>query len=224
MCETAKTQRIYSNPFAELSRIIEYRSLQRYLSMYCLYLIVAEIKKCFVVLLLYILQGLHIMQKISLSSNNPHVTSELRIIHFPLPGLLQEGHMVALGIETRTISLLVEGPLILNQVQLSDTEKLLIKAIFETFPNYCPYEVLLASVMSPTVTQATVARCRLRLQEAQNSGTWIQELRPIRRALSSLRGKLHEFNLEISTIRERGCNVTSSKVRNLPDRYVNDAG
>ena len=154
------------------------------------------------------------MQKF-MPSNNRRRDDELKIIHFPLPGLLQDGLLLALGIETRTLSLLTEGPLVLNQVQLSDTELLVIKPIFETFPHYCPYEVLLASVVSPTITQAAVARCRLRLQEAQNNGTWTQELRPIRRALSSLRGKLYDFNLEISTIRERGCSVTSLKMRNL---------
>ena len=155
------------------------------------------------------------MQKTSTLSNNLQRDNELKIIHFPLPGLLQEGLILALGIETRTLSLLAGGPLVLNQVQLSDTELLIIKPIFETFPHYCPYEVLLTSVTSPTITQAAVARCRLRLQEAQNSGKWTQELRPIRRALSSLRGKLHDFNLEISTIRERGCSVTSLRARNL---------
>ena len=156
------------------------------------------------------------MQKTSTLSNNLQRDNELKIVHFPLSGLLQEGLMLALGIETRSLSLLADGPLILNQVQLSDTELLVIKPIFEIFPHYCPYEVLIASVTSPTITQAAVARSRLRLQEAQNNGTWGQELRPIRRALSSLRGKLHNFNLEISTIRERGCSVTNLKARNLP--------
>ncbi len=156
------------------------------------------------------------MQKTSMPTNNLRGDDKLKIVHFPLSGLLQEGFMLALGIETRTLSLLAEGPLVLNQVQLSDTELLVIKPIFETFPHYCPYEVLLASVTSPTTTQAAVSRCRLRLQEAQNSGAWTQELRPIRRALSSLRGKLHDFNLEISTIRERGCSVTNLRVRSLP--------
>ena len=156
------------------------------------------------------------MQKTFMPSNNRQKDDELKIVHFPLSGLLQEGLIIALGIETRTVSLLAEGPLVLNQVQLSDTELLIIKPIFEIFPHYCPYEVLLASVTSPAPTQAAVARCRLRLQEAQNSGTWTQELRPIRRALSSLRGKLYDFNLEISTIRERGCSVTSLRTRNFP--------
>ena len=153
------------------------------------------------------------MQKTFMPLNNRQRDEELKIVHFLLSGLLQEGLVLALGIETRTLSLLAQGPLVLNQVQLSDTELLVLKPIFETFPHYCPYEVLLASVTSPTPTQSAISRCRLRLYEAQVSGTWTQELRPIRRALTSLRGKLYDFNLEISTIRERGCSVTSSRMR-----------
>lgn len=149
------------------------------------------------------------MQKTAIPQNSLHEVTQLKIVHFPLTGLLQEGCTVALGLEARALSLLAEGPILLNQVQLSDTEILVIKPIFENYPHYCPYEVLLASVMSPAVTQSAIANSRLRLQEAQNNGTWTQELRPVRRALSSLRGKLHAFNLEISTIRERGCNVTN---------------
>ena len=156
------------------------------------------------------------MQNSSIYFNHQQSDGELNFVHFPLPGLLPEGLMLALGTKTRTLSLLAEGPLVLSQVQLSDTELLILKPIFETYPHYCPYEVLLTSVTSPAVTQAAIARCRLRLQEAQNNGTWTQELRPVRRALSSLRAKLHDFNLEISTIRERGCNVTNQRPRSLP--------
>ena len=156
------------------------------------------------------------MQKSFIYFNHQQSDEELKIIHFPLPGLLQEGLMLALGTKTRTLTLLAEGPLVLNQVQLSDTELLVLKPIFETYPHYCPYEVLLTSVTSPAVTQAAIARCRLRLQEAQHNGTWTQELRPVRRSLSSLRAKLHDFNLEISTIREQGCNVTNLPMKSLP--------
>ncbi len=161
------------------------------------------------------------MQKIFTPSNSRQRDDDLKIVHFPLSGLLQEGLLIALGIETRTLTLLTEGPLVLNQVQLSDTELLVIKPIFETFPHYCPYEVLLASVTAPTPSHAAVSRCRLRLQEAQINGTWTQELRPIRRALSSLRGKLHDFDLEISTIRERGCSVTSLRGRTMQNSTHN---
>jgi hypothetical protein len=79
----------------------------------------------------------------------------------------------------------------------------------ESFPHYCPYEVLLAHISGQTVNSASIECCRYVLQEAQSRGTWQQELRPIRRALSSLCTKLHFFGLEVSNIRERGCSLTS---------------
>ena len=153
------------------------------------------------------------MQKLSTSSGIQQQYEASKIVHFSLPGLLQDELTLALGIETRIFSLLGQGPLILHQVQFSDTELLVFRPILEIFPYCCPYEVLLASVLSPVLTQASISQCRLRLQDAQNKGTWTQELRPVRRALSSLRAKLHDFNLEISTVRERGCSLTSLKTQ-----------
>jgi len=169
-----------------------------------------------------------------------------KISHFSLPGLLPPGLTLALNLETRTLALLTEGPLIMREQRLSVNEMYLfmpilealnletrplslltkgplimreqrlsvnemcvIMPILEAFPHYCPYEELLAHISTNMVTPASIARCRQRLQEAQSHGTWQQELRPIRRALSSLRNKLHSFQLEISNVRERGCSLTS---------------
>ncbi len=131
------------------------------------------------------------------------------ISHFSLPSLLPEGYTLAVNLETRTLSLLADGPVLIEELQLSANEIQMIVPILESFPHYCPYEVLLSHMASNTVTTATIEHCHKRLQEAQEQGTWQQELRPIRRALSSLRGKLHRFELEISNIRERGWGLTS---------------
>jgi len=132
-----------------------------------------------------------------------------KIIHFPLPGLLPAGEILALNLETRTLSLLSAGPVLVMERQFSINEIRLLLAILESFPHYSPYEALLSHISSNIVTASSIAHYRQHLQEAKNRGTWQQELRPIRRALSSLRNKLHCFNLEISNIRERGCSLTS---------------
>lgn len=132
-----------------------------------------------------------------------------KISHFSLPGLLPPGLTFALNLETRTLALLTEGPLLMREQRLSVNEMCVFMPILEAFPHYCPYEELLAHISTNMVTPASIARCRQRLQEAQSHGTWQQELRPIRRALSSLRNKLHSFQLEISNVRERGCSLTS---------------
>jgi DNA-binding winged helix-turn-helix (wHTH) protein len=113
----------------------------------------------------------------------------------------------------RTLSLISEdddGPNPVQQKKLSDNELQIIVPILNVFPHYCPYEVLLASIFSRTTVESTVANWRLRLMEAHNKGTWQQEIRPLRRALTSLRQKLYSFGLEISTIREKGYSITST--------------
>ncbi|HLZ80932.1 MAG TPA: hypothetical protein VKP04_04815, partial [Ktedonobacteraceae bacterium] len=117
--------------------------------------------------------------------------------------------ILALNPDTRTLSLLIEGPQLIMDQQFSYNEMRVLLPILESFPHYSPYEVLLAYLASDVVTAASIARCRKLLQEAQKLGTWHQELRCLRRTLSSLRQKLHAFDLEISNIRERGCSLTS---------------
>ncbi len=133
------------------------------------------------------------------------------ISHVFLPDLLSSGQTLALNLETRTLSLLTDGPLLILERQFSANEIRVFVPIVETYPHYCPYEVLLAHLYSKSVSTATVAHCRQRLQEAEAQGVRQQELRPIRRALSSLRTKLRYFDLGISNVREMGCSLISLK-------------
>jgi hypothetical protein len=133
----------------------------------------------------------------------------MKILHFSLRGLLSTGLTLALNLETRTLSLLSDGPQLVSEDHFSVNEMSLIVPILKSYPYYCPYEVLLAHISSKHVDPSLIERCRHRLLEAQINGTWQQEMRPVRRALSSLRSKLHSFDLEVSTVRERGCNLTS---------------
>ncbi len=138
---------------------------------------------------------------------------EESIVHFSLPNLVQGSHRLILHKELRTLSLISDGndgPNLLQQEILSDNEFQTIVPILSVFPHYCPYEVLLASIISRTTIESTVTNWRNRLLEAHHGGTWQQEIRPLRRALSSLRRKLYSFGLEISTIREKGCSITST--------------
>jgi len=134
------------------------------------------------------------------------------IVHFPLPNLVQGSHKLILHKDRRTLSLISDGnggPNLVQQEILSDNELRIIIPILSAFPRYCPYEVLLASVISRNTVESTVIDWQLRLQEAHGKGTWQQEIRPLRRALSSLRRKLYSFGLGISTLREKGCSITS---------------
>jgi hypothetical protein len=149
------------------------------------------------------------VKQVRLMKIKRHKQDEARILHFTLPGLLPADHILALNLETRTLSLLSGGPQLVTDQRFSVNEMRVILPILESFPHYSTYEELLAYLESDVVTATSMARSRERLREAQNLGTWKQELRPLRRTLSSLRQKLRPLNLEISNIRERGCSLTS---------------
>jgi hypothetical protein len=134
---------------------------------------------------------------------------EESILHFSLPGLLPPGRTLALNLMTRTLCLLCEGPRLLSEQQFSSTELRLLHPLIQAFPHYCPYEVLLANISFDNVNERLINSSRQRLREAQLRGMWQQELRPVRRALTSIRTKLQAFNLEISNVRERGCSLTT---------------
>ena len=133
------------------------------------------------------------------------------ISHLFLPDLLSSEQTLALNLETRTLSLLTDGPLLILEQQFSSNEMRMFVPLLETYPHYCPYEVLLAHLYSNSISAATIAHCRQRLQEAEARGIRQQELRPVRRALSSLRHKLRHFGLGISNVREMGCSLVSLK-------------
>ena len=149
------------------------------------------------------------MQKTHPSYLQLREAAEVKITHLSLQGLLAPGSTLAMNLEARTLSLLIDGPRLIMQQQLSVNEMYMLVPLLESYPYYCPYEVLLAHISSNTITEASISRCRQRLQEAMSSGTWQQELRPIRRALSSLRNKLYHLDLGISNVRERGCSLVS---------------
>jgi hypothetical protein len=138
-----------------------------------------------------------------------HKEEATKISHVSPAGLLPIGQTLVINFETRTISLLSDGPTLIVEQQLSTNEMQLFMPVLDSFPHYCPYEILLSYLSTKVVTAASIARCRQRLQESQACGRWEQELRPVRRALSSLRNKLYRLDLGISNVRERGCGLIS---------------
>jgi hypothetical protein len=89
------------------------------------------------------------------------------IVHFPLAGLLPQGHILALHRFQGTLShltLVQEQPRILGEQLLSNTEVSLLLPLLEQYPHDCPYEVLWASFHGSTSEKA-IARARLKLQE-----------------------------------------------------------
>ncbi|GHO59457.1 hypothetical protein KSD_90560 [Ktedonobacter sp. SOSP1-85] len=151
------------------------------------------------------------MQKVSLRKVKTPMSYiqdiDEEVMHFSLQGLLPPGHTLALNTTLGTLSHLVceqDRPHMLMEQQFTTSEICVLLPLLESYPYYCPYEVLLASFASGRVTETTIARCRERLQEAQEAGVWDQEMRPVRNVLSRTRIKTRSFGIEISSILETG--------------------
>ena len=129
------------------------------------------------------------------------------IIHFTLHNLLPPGHTLALNLALGTLSLLIyhnDRPQLEAEQQFTDSEICVLKPLLESYPHFCPYEVLLASFNSANVTDQEIARSRERLQVAQEGRVWDQEMRPVRNVLSRTRLKMHAFKVDIFSILETG--------------------
>ncbi|GHO46465.1 hypothetical protein [Ktedonospora formicarum] len=151
------------------------------------------------------------MQKVSLRKVKTPLSYvqdiDEEVMHFSLQGLLAPGHTLALNTTLGTLSHLTSKhdlPYMLMEQQFTTSEICVLLPLLESYPYYCPYEVLLASFTSGRVTETTIERCRLRLQEAQEAGVWDQEMRPVRNVLSRTRIKTRPFGIEISSILETG--------------------
>lgn len=129
------------------------------------------------------------------------------IRYFTLQGALQEGQTLVLNTALGTLSLLSNGepaPRLLIQQQFTASELSLLLPLLEQFPHYCPYEVMFASFYNGIITEDTIERCRIQLQDALEAGCWDQQLRPVRNVLSRIRFKLRGFGLDIISILETG--------------------
>lgn len=132
----------------------------------------------------------------------PDIQQE-EVLHFPLPGLLATGHTLALHLSLGTVSQIVlmeDGPKLVEQQLFAPGEVCLLKPLLEAYPDYCPTEVLLASIAGSDVTERAIERCRRHLHQALDAGTWSQATGPVRNILSRVRLKMHLFEIDIFTI------------------------
>lgn len=131
-----------------------------------------------------------------------------QIFYFSLNDTLPAGHILALNARLGTLSYLhtAEGgwPRLLVQQQFTNSELSLLRPLLESYPHYCPHEVMFAYFYNGAVTDRTIARARERLQEALDYGTWDHEMRPVRNVLSRTRLKLKDFGVDVLSILETG--------------------
>ena len=129
------------------------------------------------------------------------------ILHFSLIDLLGDNQSLALNPTLGTLTYLIckEGrALVLMQEQLTPTEIYILLPLLETYPYFCPYEMLLASFEEGRVTEENLKRCRERLFQAQQAGMWDGLMRPVRSVLSRTRIKIRPFGLLIMSIVDTG--------------------
>lgn len=165
------------------------------------------------------------MQKVYLrkpkaTANHLQQAQAASIMHFSLQDSLPAGHIMALNATFGTLSYLIADemgmPRLARQEQFTNTELSVLLPMLELFPYYCPYEVLYASFYSGgKATEEQIAEAREHLDNAMAEGTWDQEMRPVRCALSRTRLKMRTFNVDISSILSTGYILLISQ----PDIY-----
>jgi hypothetical protein len=131
------------------------------------------------------------------------------IHYFSLHEALPPGRILAVHRTVGTLSYLAivgEGtlPRLLTQQRLTQSEMLLLLPLLESFPYYCPYEVLYAHFYHRSVTDGVIACCRSSLQKAREEGIWDREIRSVRNMASRLRSKLRPFGLELRALLDAG--------------------
>jgi len=130
------------------------------------------------------------------------------ILHFSLQHVLPAAYTLALNTTLGTLSCMAcsnEQPQLIRQQQFTRSELSLLLPLLQSFPYYCPYEELFASFYNSNLSPFTISLARQQLQRALESGTWEQEMRPLRNVLSRTRLKLQRFGLNITSILETGC-------------------
>jgi DNA-binding response OmpR family regulator len=145
---------------------------------------------------------------IPLSSKKRHVSGEkTMILHFSLEGILDPQSVLAVDKTNGIIAVLAsrKGRSFLEaSAHLTDNEIRILLPLLEAYPYYCPYEMLLASLLSGETTEHDIAHARERLEDALAEGTWDIEMRPVRNLLSRARIKFRELGVDIHSIIETG--------------------
>jgi len=124
---------------------------------------------------------------------------------FALQGLLPSGHELVINqrayfFDHYVVSQLSLQPCGLVAQQLfSDQELFAIVALMEAWPHYCPYETLLAALSDRTIDQA-----RQLVHQALEGRNLDKVLNPLCNLLARCRPRLHDFHIDIASVRGMG--------------------
>lgn len=136
--------------------------------------------------------------------DNMAATERFRI--FTLPHLLPEGHSLILNRASYRFGVYILTELaaeaeseIVAQEVMSELEMLAILELLQCYPDYCPYEILLATISGKTSDEA-----RAIVNRAIETQTMNRALRLLRNVLLKCRGILHTFKLDIANVHRLG--------------------
>ena len=129
---------------------------------------------------------------------------------YSLPNLLPEGHVLVLNTHPYSLSTFVLTQLsaevhgLVAQEVLTELEMYVLIALLESYPQYCPYEVLRAAITDEVVNHA-----RVTVHRAVEHKTLNRSMKPIRNILSRCRAKLQVFGIDIRSIHAEGYILTA---------------
>ena len=151
------------------------------------------------------MKGLDVMPQLADPTQLP---DDPQIHYLALAGLLPEAHRLAIQPDLGFVAhLYVDGqgdPRLQHVQWFTPVEMALVLALLEQYPNYCPYEVLLAHFSSTHVSERVIERMRQQAYEARESGEWDALMRPMRNVLSRIRLKLRPFGIKVVSLLELG--------------------
>jgi hypothetical protein len=120
------------------------------------------------------------------------------LLHFTLDGLLPANQTLVVNPATRTATLFSyppDGkPEIIAQHHFSPNSMRVLVPLLQAYPHYCPYDVLLTSLSSLSLDEA-----RRQMQDF-----WEIAIRPVRRAINSLKAGLRDFGFQVRSIWSAG--------------------
>ena len=133
---------------------------------------------------------------------------------FPLPRVLPEGHVLVLNTHAYSLSTYVLTELsagvhgLVAQEVVTELEMYVLLALLESYPQYCPYEVLRAAI-----TDEVLSRARTSVHRAIEHKTLDRSMKPIRNILSRCRAKLHTFGIDVRSIHAEGYILTALRTK-----------
>jgi len=106
-----------------------------------------------------------------------------------------------------------EGMPHLDSVQVfTPSELTILLPLLGQYPNYCPYELLLASFHGNT-SESAIVQARKRYYKALEAGSADALMRPVRNVMSRTRLKLRVFGIDVVSMLETGCMLKPARMR-----------